>query len=157
MNKIRSILFVCTGNSCRSIMAEGLLKKRLEGLGKMHIKVMSAGVTAIEGLPPTLETIEVMKGEDIDVSAFKAARLSEDIINEADLILVMENMHKDEVIKMVPDAASKTHLLKEYGVVGKKNYSTGITILDPIGRPIKEYEYTLAAIKDEIERIAKIL
>ena len=70
MSEARSVLFVCTGNSCRSVMAEGLLRKYLKELGKDDIEVRSAGPSAVNGSPATKETIEVMKKEGIDVSPF---------------------------------------------------------------------------------------
>ena len=157
MGKIRSILFVCTGNSCRSIMAEGLLKKYLSALGKNDIEVRSAGVGAMDGLSPTDGTIEVMKREGVDVSNYRSKKLTNDLIKDSDLILVMEYLHKDEVTRRVPEANSKTCLLKEFGLDEKAIRPEGFSIPDPIGRPIKDYEYSLDTIKKEIERIAKIL
>ncbi|MFA6610292.1 MAG: low molecular weight protein arginine phosphatase, partial [Candidatus Omnitrophota bacterium] len=61
MGNIKSVLFVCTGNSCRSVMAEGFMKKYLRELGKADIEVRSAGISAAEGFFPTAETIEVMR------------------------------------------------------------------------------------------------
>lgn len=158
MHKIRSVLLVCTGNSCRSIMAEGLLKKYLKKEGKEDIEVKSAGVRAIDGMTPTTETIEVMKKEGVDVSGFRSKRLTRDLIKKADLILVMASHHMDEIIKIVPDAAPKARLLKQYGLetLMEEAYEDP-DILDPIGKPISYYEQVFEAIKKEIERIAKLL
>ena len=120
MNKVRSILFVCTGNSCRSVMAEGLLKKRLKELGKSDIVVRSAGVRAIDGYPPMNETIEVMKAEGVDLSGFRSAGITDEFIKGSDLILVMSPLHKAEVIRRFPGAARKTFLLREYGKTEKQ-------------------------------------
>ncbi len=157
MSGIKSVLFVCTGNSCRSVMAEMLLKKYLKAEGKSHIKVSSAGIGAIEGFSPTAETIEVMKEEGIDVKGFKSTKVSKNLIKDADLILVMEPLHKQEVIKAVPEAASKIYLLKEFGLDERSFHPEGFSIPDPIGRSIENYEYCLEMIKKEIERIAKLL
>lgn len=157
MNKVKSVLFVCTGNSCRSVIAEGIFKKMLKGLGKDGIDVKSCGISAMNGASPTVETIEVMKKEGIDVSAQKSRRITEDLIKGSDLILVMEESHKEEVIKRVPEAKSKTYLLKEFGLDDKINNSDSYGIADPIGMPIEYYQTSLKAIKKELERIAKIL
>jgi protein-tyrosine-phosphatase len=156
MGDIHSILFVCTGNSCRSVMAEGLMRKRLYELGKDNIEAASAGVMAIKGLPPTQETIKVMKEADVDVSEFKTKLVTDDMIKKADLVLTMEPAQKDVVVKKVPQAASKTFLLKEY-----KNPSKilpkGFSIHDPIGKPVEDYKVCRDEIKAEIERIAELV
>lgn len=158
MHKIRSVLLVCTGNSCRSIMAEGLLKKYLKKEEKEHIEVKSAGVRAIDGITPTTETIEVMKREGVDVSGFKSKCLTRDLIKKADLILVMASHHMEEIIKTAPDAAPKAHLLKQYGLETlTEEAREDPDILDPIGKPISFYEQVFGMIKKEIERIVKLL
>lgn len=157
MGGIKSVLFVCTGNSCRSVMAEALLKKYLLMSGKGSIKVSSAGSRAINGMSPTEETIEVLDREGIKLSDPKSMALSEPMIKESDLILVMEDIHKSEVLKMVPGAANKTYLLKEYKRQTLMNPEEGLGVPDPIGRPIEFYKYVLNTIKKETERIAKLL
>jgi protein-tyrosine-phosphatase len=156
MGDIHSILFVCTGNSCRSVMAEGLMRKRLYELGRNDIEVRSAGVMASKGLSPTDETIKVMKEADVDVSEFKTKIMTDDMIKKADLILTMEPMQKDVILKKAPPAASKTFLLKEY-----KNPSKilpkGFSVHDPIGKPIEDYKVTRDEISAEIERVAELL
>lgn len=155
MPDIKSVLFVCTGNSCRSVMAEGLLKKYLRQFGKGAIEVSSAGVMAPAGMPPTEETIAVMKREGVDISANRSRKLTPDLIARADLILVMEKIHKNEVLNLDPSASSKTYLLKEFGT--EKRGDLNLNIKDPIGKPVGEYKMRLDEIKNEIERIVKLL
>jgi len=157
MGKIRSVLFVCTGNSCRSIMAAGLMKDALKRLGKEDIKVSSAGVSAVDGFHPTPETIEVMKKAGMDVSGMRSRRLTDEIIRGADLILVMAAHHRDDIISRVPEAASKTHILREYGKTPHAGVCESPDIFDPIGRPEEFYEYTRGEIKKEVIRIAQML
>ena len=138
-------------------MAEGLMKDALKGLGKDDIRVSSAGVSAIDGFRPTRETIEVMKGEDLDVSEYRSRPITDRMIMDADLVLVMSAHHMDDVIKRVPEAASKTHMLKQYGRPDESRACEELDIADPIGRPIEVYERTLGEIKREVNRIARIL
>ena len=146
-------MFVCTGNSCRSAMAEAILRKRLDELGKKGIEVRSAGVRALSGLPPSYETIEVMKEEGVDVSGFRTKKITAEMIKKSDLILTMEEAHKDEILSLMPEAVSKTYLLKEY-----KNPDAfgpmGSGVDDPIGKTVGEYRNIRDEIKKEIERFA---
>lgn len=136
-------------------MAEGLLKKMLEDRGRSDILVYSAGISAIGGFSPTDNTIKVMEKEGIDVSGHKTAKLTQQMIKDADLILGMENIHRDEVINLDPSAKEKTYILREY--INKKEGSSGFGIPDPIGRPMEVYERVLGMIKESIEELMKRL
>lgn len=138
-------------------MAEALLKKYLKSLGKGNITVRSAGSSAMSGYPPTNETLSVLKDEGVDASAFRSKDLTADMIKNSDLILVMEKLHKERAINLVPEAASRTFLLEEYGISGKKNSPEGIGVPDPIGKSLEDYRYSMDIIKKGIERIAKLL
>ena len=138
-------------------MAEGLMKDALKGLGREDIKVNSAGVSAIDGFYPTHETIEAMKNNGTDVSGARSRYLTNDMIKDSDLILVMASHHMSDIIKRVPQAASKTHILKRYGRTDNSNACEDPDVSDPIGKPMKVYERTLDEIKREVNRIAKLL
>jgi tRNA threonylcarbamoyl adenosine modification protein (Sua5/YciO/YrdC/YwlC family) len=149
--KVKNILFVCTGNSCRSVMAKGLLEK--EKRGSADLKVMSAGTAAFSGLSPTKETIEIMLKEGIDTSGNKTQGVSSSLVNRADLILAMEPKHKHFLIERYPQAKNKVFLLKEY----KNENVREPSIKDPIGQPMEVYREVLEEIKKEIERIKDLI
>jgi protein-tyrosine phosphatase len=107
-----SILVVCTGNICRSPMAEGFLRRRLEAEGE-HVEVSSAGTSGWDGSPAMPESIDAADGRDTDISEHRARRLSRGMVESADLILGMTAEHRDRAGWMVPEAASRSFTLKE--------------------------------------------
>ncbi|MUG67532.1 low molecular weight protein arginine phosphatase [Paenibacillus campinasensis] len=109
---MKHILFVCTGNTCRSPMAEGLLRKLAKQRG-IELEVRSAGVAAVEGMPISRHAESVLKDQDIH-DQFYSKPLTGELVNWADLVLTLTQSHKQYAIRQFPDAADKTYTLKEY-------------------------------------------
>lgn len=149
----KTVLFVCTGNSCRSVMAQGLLQKKMRDKGRQDVEVLSAGIIIPGGLKSTEETKLVLRNEGIDVSAHRSRQITKEIIKASDLILVMEKLHEERILQIVPEAKNRVFLLKEFA----KIQDNTLDIADPIGRPQEFYQATLALIKEAVERISNII
>lgn len=148
----KNILFVCTGNSCRSVMAEGLFKKIVEDRSD-EFQVGSAGVGAIDGYPASTETLKVMREHGIDMSGHQSRHLTAAMVRLADKIFVMEQMHKEAVLRQWPEAREKVHLLTEYSGDSRQR-SMEIDIPDPIRMPDNFYKNVFQVIRDCVKRIA---
>jgi len=109
---MKTILFICTGNICRSPMAEGLFRHATRG--RDEYRVVSAGLGAIDGQPPSAHSVAAMKELDIDISRQRSRMLTAELVKQADLILGMTHSHVDTVTLLYPQAADKTFLLREF-------------------------------------------
>ena len=142
----KNILFVCTGNSCRSVMAEGLFR-HLVSKKASEFSIGSAGVSALDGYPASQETMRVMKEEGIDVSSHQSRRLTTAMVRTADKIFVMESMHKEIIVNSWPEAAEKIHLLTEYSS-DEKHRDIEIDIPDPIRFSESFYKNVFQVIRE---------
>lgn len=140
------ILFVCTGNTCRSAMAAAMLND-IAVKNDLDILVDSAGVFAEIGKNATDEAINAMKKRGIDLTYHKTKPLTDELINMADIILVMTEAHKQLISAVAPD---KIYTLKEYAG-GEGDIS------DPFGGDDEEYDRTADEIYDALVDIAEKL
>jgi len=147
------IMFICTGNICRSAMAEKMLKKMLKDIGKENIEVYSSGVYADTGDISTQDAVEVMKEYEIDLTSHRATNIRESQIEKMDLILCATLSHKAAVKQLYPELSKKVYTMKEYAGVMKEgnNYD----IADPWGYSKKVYQECAQEIKKCLEEIVK--
>ncbi|SHE58519.1 protein-tyrosine phosphatase [Caldanaerobius fijiensis DSM 17918] len=150
---MKTVLFVCTGNTCRSSMAEYIFRDMLNKRGDVKgIKVLSAGISAFPGAMASPEAIEVMKELGIDMSPHRSRALTREMIEKSDLILTMTSEHKRQILSIVPQAENKVFTLKEFAQMEEKD------ILDPFGKTIDVYRNSAQEIKEALEKsIDKIL
>src|SRR5216684_5838342 len=140
---MKTILFVCTGNVCRSPMAEGILRHALQGRGDYG--VMSAGLGAMEGQPPSPYAVQAVRELGIDISGQRSRMVTPDLIQQADYIFGMTHSHIDTVMLLYPHAAEKTFMLREFDEtldLFEKDIS------DPIGGSYDVY----LSCRDQIEQ-----
>jgi RpiB/LacA/LacB family sugar-phosphate isomerase len=140
---MKTILFLCTGNVCRSPMAEGLFRHAVKGRGEF--RVLSAGLGAVDGQVPTSHSVQAMREIGIDISHQRSRALTAELVRSADLILGMTHSHTDTVALLYPQAAEKTFLLREFDET-LEPYEKDIS--DPIGSPYPVY----VDCRDQIEQ-----
>lgn len=135
------ILFICSGNLCRSPMAKGLMDKIIidnmpNTKSAIKITTLSAGTIAVNGELPTDHAQQAVRKYGADISRHLSAPLTEERIKMADLILTMQEKHKAAVLQLVPTAKAKTFVITKYISKDKQG------IADPIGQPLEKYQAT---------------
>jgi glycine hydroxymethyltransferase len=140
---MKTVLFVCTGNICRSPMAEGLFRHAVQGQGEY--RVISAGLGAMEGQPPSAYAVQAVRELGIDISGQRSRMLTHELVQQADYIFGMTHSHIDTVMMLYPFAAEKTFLLREFDET-LDTFEKDIS--DPIGG---SYEIYLTC-RDQLEQ-----
>lgn len=136
MSASKHVLFVCTGNTCRSPMAEALFRKAVAGRG--DFTVSSAGVAAAKGAPASRETLHVIKKRGASLEGFKSRPVSESIIEQATHVFAMTEGHLAALEACFPGHSDKFFLVREFsGITDKRQ---GIDVPDPIGMGPAAYE-----------------
>lgn len=144
------VLIVCTGNTCRSPMAEGTLKSIFTEKGVNDIEVSSAGIGAMSGFPATPFAIEAARHWGVDISRHRARMLDRSMIGSADLILAMAPEHVETILHKEPSAASRTFLIKSF----PERYSLSQEgVDDPIGGTLEDYNQTYLELDEVLRRI----
>lgn len=145
---VMRILLVCTGNTCRSPMAEALLRRELATRGLDQVVVSSAGVGAWDGAPASEGSYLVALEHGLDLSSHRARQLTPELVGEADLILPMGRSHLGRIAEL--GGAGKTQLLGEFA--GRSG--DDVEVSDPYGGDIAGYRDTYDELVDLVARVA---
>lgn len=140
------IVFVCTGNTCRSPMAKYLLKDLIAKNHKSGIEVLSAGVSVYESSPISRHAKTLLEEKRIDASSHYSVLLTKKLADEASLILTMGQSHKMAILNKYPSLSEKVYVLTEY--VGENG-----DIQDPYGGSLETYRACMNEIEDLITKL----
>lgn len=147
---IRTVLYVCKGNVCRSPIAEFISKKIANTHGLLDIQFYSRGLEVTKKNPPSKGAVAVCTSNSIDISSHESTAVNDDIVNDSDIILVMEYDQMVNMIQRYPSIEKKVFLLPVF--FGKKyKGSSSWIISDPYGRSLNTYVTCYLQIQQCIE------
>lgn len=148
-----SFVFVCTGNICRSPMAEGLMRHRCAEADIHSVNITSMGIHGLDNVPATREARQVCEENGVDISTHRSRPIDGEEIQDADMVFCMEPIHQKFLHAFFPWHRDKIVLLAAWPE--KPNRKSSIT--DPMGKPIDFYRKIFDVISGHIDRVMENL
>lgn len=146
------ILFLCSGNICRSPMAAEYARHRAAQAGLSHLLVDSAGTLGIEGAPASREAVQVLREHGLDLSGHRSRGLRRSDITGFDVVLVMEHHHLEELYHRFPAPAGAVHLLRAFDD-GPDPAPGAPDLDDPIGLSLETYKARFREIRTAVDHL----
>ncbi len=141
----KKVLFVCTGNTCRSPLAEVWFNKCAADRGAMDLSACSAGICAVNGEEASYHSRCVADENNLDLEGFRSQMLTRELLKTADLIVGMTDGHCRRIVAFAPDAAAKTHRLLEFADGGE--------VSDPYGGTLADYRRCFESMRKAVEKL----
>ncbi len=150
----KRILFVCSGNLCRSFMAERIFRKQLRKRALQHVQAESAGLLDLGGADADPQAVSILREKSIDGLRHRSRTLSAEMVDRADRVLVMEEAQRQELLRRHPGAEGKVRLLKSFSPLGDEG---SLDIQDPHGREPYHYRSCFAEIYFSLEGLFRCI
>lgn len=143
MTRSGHLLFICTGNVCRSPMAEYLMRKRVGRSSGWTVG--SAGLAALPGMSASRNAVEVLSEMGIDLAPHRSRQITRDLVDAANVLVVMTASHRDQMNMLFRDAREKVFLLRSFDPAADSE-----DLEDPIGAEVSTYRQTRDAIESSL-------
>ena len=150
------VLFVCSGNICRSPMAAEYFRQQAARAGLSHVVVASAGTLGIEGAPASVEARQAMQEIGVDLDQHRSQGVDEAVLKPTDVVIVMTRRHLAELDEAFPGMPQERWLLRAFEQ-GPEPVPKAKDLPDPIGKPIEAYRKLLQVITPAMDHLALFL